>query len=531
MASMQEQLTMSDDDLRRGVWVHDPTHMGFAMTPLFQSFILPAITEALAVVGRSGGAPPVRREVRVYHGYSYDLAADPPSRPDPLRRRATLEAMRPGFQRIRQDFERIVNEQLLPAYRELDQWPLRVHDRADASTALNRLVSLYETIWTLHMQIVMPVFSAQELYQAVFLELCPGKTAADAHELLNGASNQFVETDRALSRLAESIRNRPVVRRALESDDPVAALAELPEASDFRQNLGAVLERYGWRVGAGHDFYHKTWREDPRPALAVVRRFLEAETSFEARWQEVAARQKALLKTVWERLGPADRACFQEAFDAAWAARPLDEDHHFYIDAMLPAKSRALLLRMGALLEAEGVLTAPEQIFFLYRDELGNLFAGGPSVDGRLLESRKAEYDRYCRETPPPTLGPADRVAEADEADESGDAPTLRGVAASPGTWEGPVRIIRGVDDFSRLKRGEVLVARTTTPTWSGLFATAGAVVTDSGGILSHAATVAREYRVPCVVAARQATLRLRDGDVVRVDGVQGTVTVLSAKA
>jgi pyruvate,water dikinase len=102
---------------------------------------------------------------------------------------------------------------------------------------------------------------------------------------------------------------------------------------------------------------------------------------------------------------------------------------------------------------------------------------------------------------------------------------TLCGIAASAGSYTGPVRIIRSEHEFDRLRPGDVLVCPATSPVWSLLFATVGALVADVGGQLSHQAIIAREYRIPAVVGTGEATARLRDGQLVTVDGCAGTVT------
>ncbi len=96
----------------------------------------------------------------------------------------------------------------------------------------------------------------------------------------------------------------------------------------------------------------------------------------------------------------------------------------------------------------------------------------------------------------------------------------------SPGVHTGPARVIHEESDFFRLRPGDVLVCPITSPAWSLLFAQAGAVVTDGGGILAHAAVIAREYAIPAVLATGKATSRLRDGEIVTVDGTAGLVRV-----
>nr|NIU60525.1 hypothetical protein [Stutzerimonas stutzeri] len=106
------------------------------------------------------------------------------------------------------------------------------------------------------------------------------------------------------------------------------------------------------------------------------------------------------------------------------------------------------------------------------------------------------------------------------------DGTRLRGLAASPGQYTGPARIIMSEAEFGKLQAGDVLVCPTTQPPWSVLFPTIGALVTDSGGILSHPAIIAREYRIPAVVATGNATSYLKDGQIITVNGNDGIVRI-----
>src|SRR5204862_4053444 len=108
------------------------------------------------------------------------------------------------------------------------------------------------------------------------------------------------------------------------------------------------------------------------------------------------------------------------------------------------------------------------------------------------------------------------------------DEDRLRGLAASPGVCEGPARLVSGPADFNRIVQGDVLVTVSTSEAFNILLPLLGGIVTDSGGLLSHSAIVAREYGIPGVVGTRDATERIPDGVRVRVDGDAGEVTVLA---
>jgi pyruvate,water dikinase len=108
----------------------------------------------------------------------------------------------------------------------------------------------------------------------------------------------------------------------------------------------------------------------------------------------------------------------------------------------------------------------------------------------------------------------------------SADVSVINGMGASKGVVRGRARVLRGLDEAHRLADGDVLVCRSTAPPWTPLFSIAAAVVTDSGGILSHSAICAREYGIPAVVGTQVATSRIPDGAMVLVDGARGTVTI-----
>jgi len=189
-------------------------------------------------------------------------------------------------------------------------------------------------------------------------------------------------------------------------------------------------------------------------------------------------------------------------------------------------------LRLGDAIRECGRIERAEDVFFLTRAELR-----GQAAASEVVRQRRAEWERRRRLLAPLTLGTAPRLMEASLAGvvnavrEPRVLPegSIVGQPASPGRATGPVRIVRGPEDFDRFEAGEVLVAQATAPAWTPLFGRAAAVVTDGGTLAAHASLVAREYGIPAVVGTGDATRRLRDGQVVLVDGSAGLVEVVGA--
>jgi len=210
---------------------------------------------------------------------------------------------------------------------------------------------------------------------------------------------------------------------------------------------------------------------------------------------------------------------------------------------------RRSVLRLGDQLRLRGAIEQAEDVFFLTRMEVdAGLRADQVGRRGEVSDLRAAviarrdEWERQRRLSPPLVLGSplsARVIARATDAmrapgtvaddhpNRNGGQDVLKGMPASPGQATGPVRVILGPDDFDRFQPGEVLVAQVTAPAWTPLFGLAAAVVTDGGSLAAHASLVAREYGIPAVVGAGDATARLCDGQRVLVDGSAGVVTLL----
>lgn len=164
-------------------------------------------------------------------------------------------------------------------------------------------------------------------------------------------------------------------------------------------------------------------------------------------------------------------------------------------------------------------------------DALGRRLAeqlGGP-VDLEWAVDRAGVHVLQARPITAALPAPSAGEAKAEEAGAAGTAAVLHGVGASGGTATGPVRVLRSVAELSRVRPGDVLLARATDPAWTPLFPLIAAVVTETGGMLSHAAIVAREVGIPAVLAVPDVLERLQEGTVVRVDGEHGTLTVVAS--
>jgi pyruvate,water dikinase len=341
------------------------------------------------------------------------------------------------------------------------------------------------------------------------LEFCETKTGQINAELYELAA--LVRSDPALADVFSRIASRRIASEGL--------LANFPS---FQERFAKLLRDHGHRE-LDFDLYVPTWAESPWTTLDSIKVILRspAPRSPSEREDELRVRMRRAEAKLLRHL-PGDLEYFVvEVLRLARLYTSLDDLEH-YQTTRLSLPMRRGLKALGERLVARRALDDPMDVFFAKRKHLAETIeADTPEGWNSLAEAVRLEKRSYLQDKerhPEWVLGNTNGGAR--------DA-ALTGLPGSPGYAEGPVCIVRGPDDFARFPPGSVLVSRSTNPAWTPLFYSAAAVVTESGGPLSHGAVTAREMRIPAVMSVQESMTRLKNGDRVRVDGSLGRVYLL----
>ncbi len=365
-----------------------------------------------------------------------------------------------------------------------------------------------------------------------------GVEAGQVLEITRGLPNNVTtEMDLALWEVARSIQSNDAALGVLQgrSVEELAARYRLGRLPDTAQAaIASFLERYGMRGLGEIDLGRRRWREDPTPIMQVLKSYLQIQDESQApdavfrraerRAEEAIAGLEATARST--RGGALKARLIRGAAQRVRALAGLRESPKFFIIQMMGIIRERLLESGQGLVEA-GVLEGPEDLFFLYLDELEEL-AEGAAQDWRgRIADRRRNYERESRRAQIPRLLLSDGRAYYEGLigleDETG---ALRGSPVSPGVVEGTVRVVLD-PHHADLAPGEILVCRSSDPAWTPLFLAAGGLVMEVGGMMTHGAIVAREYGIPAVVGVHQATTRLRTGQRIRVDGSAGQIVPL----
>jgi phosphohistidine swiveling domain-containing protein len=372
-----------------------------------------------------------------------------------------------------------------------------------------------------------------------------------ATALLMGWDNLPAQAEKSLYDLAVFCREHELLRSYVlkaPSAQLVEALTnnwipagiEAGHWQELRQRLDRHLQEFGHMIFE-LDFAKPLPLDHPEPMLENVKMYLRGEgvNPYE-RQQASEERRIYTAQTAASRLKGVRRWAFSKALNWAQSLSEVREDALAEIGIGYPLMRQMLHLLGERLVKASALREAGE-IFWVEKAEVDDavtaLESGTiPENLQERVDRRKAFWQKAKQTTPPPMipfkkkyLGFNTTVWLA-ESEGNQAADTLKGVPASPGIVTAQACILHGPQDFDRMRPGDVLVAGTTTPAWTPLFAMASAVVTDIGGPLSHGSIVAREYSIPAVMGTGVATRRIQDGQRITVDGGAGTVTLLDTE-
>jgi pyruvate,water dikinase len=494
-------------------WLWDRMHFPRPMPPL--------TLEALTTIEREvfSGA----RSIAV-NGYHYTLNSIPPP--------PTPEVMEKGLSvwdttyvpRIRETCDRI---------RSTDYSAMTAPELA---TALDGIIA--DTTDSFRYTMVMVFAFMGPTFQ--FLDYASKELGPDADQivaaLLQGFENGSAAAGAELGDLAEFVRARPALVKAL-ADDPRGDVRDIEGGAEFLSMLDAYLAEYGWRAESWGLPHVPTWAEDPSvPISLIVRYATDSGHNPAAAIERSRQQQREAMSEVETRLQGDRLAEFKARLAACEAHVPISEGRARW-QLTIIGSIRVPVLALGQKLVDAGALEEANDAFYLTLDELREA-ANNPGPAAReTVARRKADLARWETLSPPPFLG-AEPAAVPPEfkairskffgADvvPSTDAKTVKGNPASRGTVRGRARVIRDLSEADRLEEGDILVCPSTAPPWTPLFAIAAAVVTDTGGILSHSAICAREYGLPCIVGTQEGTRKIPDGAMVTVDATEGIVHI-----
>lgn len=562
-------------------WFQDGIHWGQAVMPWDATFYEFALASLSQYNTRHYMIPPALGvDFRILNGYAY-LAPVGVSDPAEIERRVPLFLERAGFYfgnwddlyakwlgKIRPLIEEMegLSFQPLP---EMEDIEVVTSGRGmgsgpDMLSEYHKLVELALKLWQYHFEFLNLGYAAYLDYFGFCKQAFPNIPDLGIAKMVAGVEVDLFRPNEELKNLAHAAVDLGLADR-FSSGTAAEIMADLESSEAGRTWLANWDEvKHPWfNFSAGGGFYHSDdiWIENLEVPLGYLRGYIsriQAGDDISRPIDAVRAERDRIVAEYTELLGSdEDRAAFEQKLGLARVVFPYVENHNFYVEHWGHSVLWRKMRELGSVFVKEGFFEQENDVFFLKRDEvpeaIWDMYSAwavgteprGPKYWPRELTRRRGILDALSKWSPPKALGqPPEVVTEPftimlwgitsdsvsmwlGSGDGEGNANELRGFAASAGVAEGPARVIFTADEIKMVQPGEILVAPITAPSWAPIFGTITATVTDIGGMMSHAAIVCREYGLPAVTGTAFATRDIKTGQRIRVDGSNGTVTML----
>lgn len=520
-------------------WTRDESaeRFPFPISPLTWDFVDDAFHQSLSFSLRLMGFPPFNGKWFAMHGnyiYGNQNAVDLYLKRVPLKLEsvAQVEALLP---RVAETFRWVLELPVLWS-RDLDGYLIRIGEFLSHPLEQEDLVRVWRYVHEVqelgarYFQPNIAISITQALLHRLLLQLLVLTVGKEDAPRLHDGLLAFCETktgiiNRELHDLSRGVLANPELERLFLSQDSRNLYEEkwLEAYPEFLRAFEKFLRDHGHRE-VEFDAYQPTWVEVPWVVLDHLRLILQAATPQTPLEKERELRRR-MQQAEWElfrRLPQNLQFFFHEIIRLARAYTSLDDLEHYQTTRLtLPFRKGAR--ELGRRLYVRGVVEDPMDVFFARVKDLDEAVAAQSNELWRSMASK-------IREEKQAYLQARERVPEwvlGARAVEPVVGSTLTGLPGSPGEAEGAVFLVHGMEDFMKFPTGAVLVARTTNPTWTPLFYSSVAVITESGGPLSHGAVTAREMQIPAVMSVRNCMSVLKNGARVRVDGSNGRVHLL----
>ncbi len=380
----------------------------------------------------------------------------------------------------------------------------------------------------------------EETFLRLYPLVVPEKKRVPVSVFLRGHDSEPARAEREFQILADDVGRTPELRALFvesSDDDLESQLQTTPVGREWLSRFREYIARNGYQT-ANLDFMEPTLGESPGPLLERIRLSL-VEPGPALRFRQGRQERLAAEARLKASLGPLRRTLVSWMLALLDYGLVLREDVVFFLGLGWPVVRR-FILELGARMAREGFLDAGPDVFFVTQAEINAVFgAGRTSIDAaelrRNVQVRREQWKGQLQLKPPALIPSFFRILGIRLSrympmhGRAAARNRICGIPVSSGHVTAPASVVGSLQEFHAMRPGSVLVAPMTSPAWTPLLAVAAGVVTDVGGLLSHASIVAREYGIPAVIGTGNATRRITDGQIVTVDGDRGWVTLLDA--
>lgn len=535
-------------------WFLDGTHSVPPWTPLFGWFWINFCRHGMQYGAEKLSLPTVKGwDWRFRNGGGYLTLLLVKSEAEQKQRE---ERFRVAIRPFIDDYDGLWKSQLdeiLSRYEKLKALDLDKASNIELLDNFEQTINVCRRMWEIHMYMMYGTFTAYILFESMCRDLLQiDDTSPLFHKLISGFDNKVLRVDKRIWEFSKEADKLGLADVVLKSDpkDLVKNIESAPHGHDFMREFRAFLDEDGWRMQRMSEINMPTWIEDPAPPLTNMKQFIikGGEFNLEEERAKLGEERQAAEKEVLAKIAPEQKGWFTTLLRLAQKSGVFSEEHDHYLDLYMHALMRRSAMGIARRLVGAGTIESADDIFFVIPEEIRKVALAPEQFDLRqIVHARRAAWREWCKTPNPPVI-----LADGFDMDQAmgvlvksndpialkvvvGSMPVVRpeikadlhGTCGSPGVAEGPARVIMSEEELADVQPGEILVAATTSPSWTPVFSFIKGVVVDRGASLSHAAIVGREYGIPVLMNVFVGTQRIKTGQRIRMDTNMGALFIL----
>lgn len=539
-----------NEEEKKLFWFFDDNHVPFPISPMYFSMHGWWGPTCDYLFRRFDIGTGVHWHGKVINGYLY-TAIEPRDPKDAAEAGKYFNWIMPTYASNFLDWwEKRYLPEVLQNFEYIDNFDAENATLAELMIYLEEMYDIQERNFRLHWILNWAQFTASMGFVGTAKELI-GDADPDTLAKVNvSKADRNWDSLKALWQLKEKVKADSELSGIFNNTEKAADIASKLEASAkgkaFMKDVVDYSKEFGYKAVYTHEYTYPLYVEDQTPILEQIKSYLTSDFNYNAVYDKCIKEQEEAIASLRNQLAGQsgeEKKKFEDALDLHLRMFPLTPDHHFYFDQGTYARMRLVLLRVARKMVKEGMLDDPEDIMFLEYEQLRRYVGDPTNYPGRkLIANAKAAREKALKIKPRDWVGTVTQAnmyeepyhtlwgyPEKFEREQEGKAVKgeIKGLAGSAGVIEGIARIVKSPNEFDLVKQGDIMVCIMTNPAWVVVFSKIAAIVTDAGGVLSHSATVAREFMIPAVVGTGSATKEIESGDRIRVDGNNGVVTIL----
>jgi pyruvate,water dikinase len=487
-------------------------------------------------------------DLRVKDGWAYLAVNVVPEKDRPQREAEFRKRIAPWIEDFESNYKRDIAELEKQAAPLKALYPdVKKLNAAELKEAFEDWIHMYRSGARYHFRWLYIVCIVSNMFH----DLCGELLGINRHDrlyndVMAGIDHKVIQSDREmwrLGRMAVEMGLQSIFESTKDNREVLQKISQQGEAGKrWLDELNKVLEVYGWRTSRNWDASSPSWLEDPSLTFGAMRTLMhQPEFAVDRAHQGLLVNKQKAQEELLSRVPESKREWFGKLLNVSQWTSIVQEEHPFYTEQIGNSVGRFITKEIGERWARDGAIDDPDDIYSLVPDEISvRIIHSEKNSPGKIIKIRKQQHDEFLKAEPQMFLGdqnaffetmkyeplvmgtisPSPRVRPELKAD-------LYGTIAVPGVAEGIARVLTTVDEAGEFKPGEIIVTVETNVEWNPLFGIAAAVITDAGGVLSHASIAAREYGIPVVSGTLDATRKIKTGMKIRVDGDEGTVYIL----